>query len=257
MGRRETNLVSVSNIGVPVSSYTTIQVPDMGIDVVGTEDDQPITFYNRSPATFGADRFLLTNPDDDEASFVGADMIGTMRTEKFFFFLGLTAGRSEGIAANRGYGPLENDDGLVGEVYVDPNARGHAQGRTFTERGYTIKTATTYTFPHDTTLGIIGRYQDGQHFARMVIYPDLNQGAEAVRAFRNGRTRFTFEMTVDARLQKGFRIGDHRADVFLEAYNLFNEYLEVEEDTVSGPTSRMKTASQPPRAIYFGLRVPF
>jgi len=45
--------------------------------------------------------------------------------------------------------------------------------------------------------------------------------------------------------------------VFLEAYNLFNEYLDVEEDTVSGPTSRMKTASQPPRAIYFGLRVPF
>ncbi len=257
MGRRETHLVSVSDIGVPESSYTTIQVPDMGIDVVGTEDDQPITFYNRSPATFGADRFLLTNPADDEASFVGADMIGTVRTQKFFFFLGLTAGRSEGIAANRGYGPLENDDGVVGEVYVDPNARGHAQGRTFTERGYTIKTAATYTFPRDTTLGIIGRYQDGQHFARMVIYPDLNQGAEAVRAFRNGRTRFTFEMTVDARLQKGFRIGGHRADVFLEAYNLFNEYLEVEEDTVSGPTSRMKTASQPPRAIYFGLRVPF
>ena len=61
----------------------------MGIDVVGTEDDQPITFYNRSPATFGADRFLLTNPADDEASFVGADMIGTVRTQKFFFFLGL------------------------------------------------------------------------------------------------------------------------------------------------------------------------
>jgi outer membrane receptor protein involved in Fe transport len=91
----------------------------------------------------------------------------------------------------------------------------------------------------------------------MVIYPDLNQGPEAVRAFRNGRTRFTFEMTVDTRLQKGFTIGGHRADVFLEAYNLFNEYLEVEEDTVSGPTSRMKTASQPPRAIYFGVRVPF
>ena len=73
-------------------------------------------------------------------------MIGTVRTEKFFFMLGLTAGRSEGIAANRGFGPLENDDGLVGEAYVNPNALAHAQGRTFTERGYTIKTAATYSF---------------------------------------------------------------------------------------------------------------
>jgi hypothetical protein len=152
---------------------------------------------------------------------------------------------------------LENDDAVLGEAYVDPNALGHAQGRTFTERGYTIKTAATYSFPHDTTFGIIGRYQDGQHFARLVIFPDLNQGAEAVRAFRNGRTRFTFEMTVDARLQKGFTIGGRRADVVVEAYNLFNEYLEVEEITVSGPTSRLKSASQPPRALYFGLRIPF
>jgi hypothetical protein len=145
----------------------------------------------------------------------------------------------------------------MGDAYVNPNSLGYAQGRTFTERGYTIKTAATYTFPHDFTLGLIGRYQDGQHFARLVIYPDLNQGAEAVRAFRNGRTRFTFEMTVDARLQKGFTIGGHRASVIFDAYNLFNQYLEVEEITVSGPTSRLKSASQPPRAIHLGIRIPF
>ena len=257
IGRRETSLVSVADIGVPESSYSTITVPDTGIDVMGAQDDQLLTFYNRSPATFGADRYLLTNPAGDEASFVGADMIGTLRTQKLFFFLGLTAGRSQGIAGNRGFGPLENDDAVVGEAFVNPNALGHAQGRTFTERGYTIKTAATYTFPHDTTFGIIGRYQDGQHFARLVILPGLNQGREAVRAFRNGRTRFTFEMTVDARLQKGVTLGGRRADLIVEAYNLFNEYLEVEEITVSGPASRLKSASQPPRALHFGIRVPF
>ena len=257
IGRRETNLVSVADVGVPESTYTTVTAPDMGIDIVGSGDDQILTFYNRSPSTFGADRYLLTNPAGDEASFVGADMIGTMRTEKLFFMLGLTAGRSEGIAANRGFGPLENDDGLVGEAYVNPNALAHAQGRTFTERGYTIKTAATYQFGHDITLGLIGRYQDGQHFARLVIDPNLNQGPEAVRAFRNGRTRFTFEMTVDARLRKGFIMAGHHADAVFEAYNLFNEYLEVEEVTVSGPTSRLKSASQPPRAIYLGIRIPF
>jgi hypothetical protein len=257
MGRKEHDMVSVSNVGVPESTYTQVGVPDPGIDLVGTQDDQILIFYNRSPSTFGADRYLLTNPTGDEGSFVGVDMIGQTHTQRFFFFLGLTAGRAEGIAANRGYGPLENDAGLLGEAYVNPNALAHAQGRTFTERGYTIKTAGTYTFGHDFTLGLIGRYQDGQHFARLVIEPGLNQGAEAVRAFRNGRTRFTFEMTVDARLQKGFTIGGHRADVIVDAYNLFNEYLEVEEITVSGPTSRQKSASQPPRSIHFGVRIPF
>ena len=257
IGRREHDLISVADVGVPESTYTTIGVPDAGIDVAGAQDDQTLIFYNRSPATFGADRYLLTNPTGDEGSFVGADMIGQVHTQKFFFLLGLTAGRSEGIAANRGFGPLENDNGVIGEAYVDPNALAHAQGRTFTERGYTIKTAATYTFPHDTTFGIIGRYQDGQHFARLVILPDLNQGAEAVRAFRNGRTRFTFEMTVDARLQKGFTIGGRRADLIVDAYNLFNEYLEVEEITVTGPASRQKSASQPPRALHVGVRIPF
>jgi hypothetical protein len=257
IGRREKDNVAVVDVGVPESSYSTIAVADTGIDVAGTQDDQLLIFYNRSPATFGADRYLLTNPAGDEGSFVGADMIGQVHTEKFFFFLGLTAGRAEGIAANRGFGPLENDTGVMGDAYVDPNSLAHAQGRTFTERGYTIKTAGTYTFPHDITFGVIGRYQDGQHFARLVILPGLNQGAEAVRAFRNGRTRFTFEMTVDARIQKGFTIGGRRANLIVDAYNLFNEYLEVEEITVSGPTSRLKSASQPPRAIHFGIRVPF
>jgi hypothetical protein len=257
IGRLEKDNVSAVDVGVPESTYSTVAVPDTGIDVAAGQADQILIFYNRSPATFGADRYLLTNPAGDEGSFVGADMIGQVHTEKFFFFLGLTAGRSEGIAANRGFGPLENDTGVIGDAYIDPNSLAHAQGRTFTERGYTIKTAGTYTFPHDITFGVIGRYQDGQHFARLVILPDLNQGPEAVRAFRNGRTRFTFEMTVDARIQKGFTVGGRRADLIVDAYNLFNEYLEVEEITVSGPTSRQKSASQPPRAIHFGVRIPF
>ena len=64
-------------------------------------------------------------------------------------------------------------------------------------------------------------------------------------------------MTVDARLQKGFTLGGRRADLIVDAYNLFNEYLEVEEITVSGATSRQKSASQPPRSIHVGVRIPF
>src|SRR5439155_1663710 len=185
IGRREKDLIGVVDVGVPESTYSAIGVPDAGIDLLGSADDQILLFYNRSPATFGADRYLLTNPAADAGSFAGADMLGQVRAQHFFFIVGGTAGRSEGLSANRGFGPLENDASVLGEVFIDPNARGHAQGRVFTERGYTIKTAASYRFPHDTTLGVIARYQDGQHFARLVIMQGLNQGAEAVRAFRN------------------------------------------------------------------------
>jgi hypothetical protein len=174
-----------------------------------------------------------------------------------YFVLAGTASRSEGIAANRGFLATENDEGLLGEVYIDPNARTFAQGRLFTERGYTIKTSGTYHFDHDIRLGVAARYQDGQHFARLVIAPELPQGPEAIRAFRNGRTRFTYTMTVDARLQKGFVVGGVPFTAMLDAYNLFNQHTEIEEFPVSGPLSRTTTAIQPPRALHVGVRVAF
>src|SRR5262249_45927831 len=155
--------------------------------------------------------------------FVGADLTVQTRIRRWLAMAGITAGRSEALSANRGFGPLENDAGLLGEVFIDPNARDHAQGRVFTERGYTIKVAQAFHFPHDAAPGLVARYQDGQHFARLVIMEDLNQGAEAVRAFRNGRTRFTFSMTVDGRVQKTFRVNNRRVNAIVDVYNIFNQ----------------------------------
>lgn len=257
IARREQPLIGVVDVGVPESTYTTIGVPDPGVDLVGSADDQTVVFYNRSPATFGRDQYLLTNPSDDVATFVGVDVTGQVRAKRLFVIAGATAGRSEGLSANRGFGPLENDAALLGDVYIDPNSRAHAQGRLFTERGYTIKTALAYQFDHDFTASLIGRYQDGQHFARMVVLQDLNQGTEAVRAFRNGRTRFTFTMTVDARLQKAFTLGDRKITAVIDGYNIFNQALEVEEFQVTGAGARLASAVQPPRVIHVGVRIPF
>jgi len=257
IGRRETSLVGVVDTGVPESAYSTLTVPDTGVDVVSAGDDQLLTFYNRPVSSFGADRYVLTNPAGHDTSFVGADILIHARAGRTYFLLGGTAGRQEGIAANCGYGPLENDPGLLGEAFINPNALDHARGRDFTERGYTIKLAATHEFRGDWTFGVAARYQDGQHFARMVILQGLNQGPEAVRAFRNGRTRFSMTSTLDVRLQKGFMLGGRRLAAILEGYNVLNEYFEYEEVTVSGSTSRNPTATQPPRAIHLGVRIPF
>ena len=146
---------------------------------------------------------------------------------------------------------------MLGEVFADPNANTFAKARVFTERGYTLHASGVYQFARDIRLGMAARYQDGQHFARMVVAPDLNQGADLVRAFGNGETRFTFTGTVDTRLQKGFvapGLSHRRA---LDVFNLLNLAYEVEEVTVSGPTSRQTSAIQPPRSLHVGLRVGF
>ena len=142
-------------------------------------------------------------------------------------------------------------------MFIDPNARTYAQGRMFTERGYTLKWSGAYRFPRAMTFGVVARYQDGQHFARLVIVPNLNQGPEAIRAFRNGRTRFTYTLTIDLRLQKPFTIGGCRLTGLVDGFNVLNKAKEVEEFPVTGPRSRLTAAVQPPRAIHVGVRLTF
>ncbi len=254
MVRREHDLVGLVDVGVPDSSYSVFTVPDPGYS---PSDPPSLSIYNRTPSTFGADRYLLANPANDEATYVGVDVSAQTTTGRLFLLLGGTAGRSEGYAASRGYLASENDQGLIGEVFTDPNARTHAQGRLFTERGYTLKFSGSYRLPADLGLGIIARYQDGQHFSRILVVDHLNQGPEAVRAFRNGRTRFTYTLTVDAQLQKGFTIGGQRLDLIAGGYNLLNTANEVEELAALAPALRETSAVQPPRAFRVGLRFGF
>ncbi len=257
IARRDRSLLALTDPGVPASTYIRSIVVDPGVDISGGSTTQPLPVYNRAPSTFGADRYLLTNKPDIQATFTGVDATVQVTTDRLFVLVGATAGRSEGWASSRGFHDNENDVAVLGEVFVDPNATTFAKARVFTERGYTLHASGVYHFPHDIRLGVVARYQDGEHFARLVVAPDLNQGAELVRAFGNGRTRFTFTGTLDARLQKGFVVSGHHIDGIIDAFNLLNLGYEVEEFTVTGPTSRMTSAIQPPRAVHVGVRVSF
>jgi hypothetical protein len=176
---------------------------------------------------------------------------------RWYMLFGASAQRSDGYAANPGFKVNENDTGVLGALFEDPNALTYARGRLFFERGYIIKWSGGFVTSNDFHLGAIARYQDGQHFARQVVVPDLNQGAEAVQAYTRGHSRFTFTFTLDARAEKGFRAGSGRVALVAEAFNLLNNRLEVEEDPVTTRKFRATTAVQPPRAIRFGVRVEF
>jgi len=161
------------------------------------------------------------------------------------------------VASNRVSPHTHNDQGLIGDASLDPNAAIFARGRLFGDRAFTGKLSGVYRFPSDITLGAIARYHDGQPFARLVLVSDLNQGPDVVRAFANGGSRFTFTATLDVRLQKELVVSGHRIAAFVDGYNVLNLGYEVEERTVTGAAFRTPTAFQPPRTIHLGARVSF
>ena len=227
--RRETSLINVVNIGVPVGSYTTFTIPDANADLVGPADDQQLVVYNQRPESFGEDRYLLTNPGQDAATTGALVISASSSTERLFLQVGATAAAAVGSGGNRGFRALENDQDALGELFTTPNAQSYARGRLFNDRAYTIKWTTVYHFPWDLRVGALARYQDGQPFSRMVVVPGLNQGTEAIQAFANGRSRFAFTGTLDVRVQKGIAAGPVRVDLILDAYNVLNMSKEVEE----------------------------
>lgn len=253
--RRDTRLLETVNVGVTSSDYTMLTVPDAGGDILGSADDQLLPVFERPPSSFGADRYRLTNVTGDDAWHEGAEITVAREGERFGLLFGATAHRSDGPNAWRGFRPSENDQGAVGERRDQPNADTFARGRLFSDRAYTIKVASRYAAPGDIRLGVVARYQDGQPFARLVIVPGLAQGTEFVPAVPNGRHRFEFAITVDARVEKGFHLGRARLAAVAEGFNLLHNAHEVEEDVVTGPGFRTPTASQPPRVFRVGLRL--
>ena len=250
--RRESDLIGLVDTGTG-SAFTLTTQPDPGLQLQNPADDQLLPVFNRVPSSFGQDRYLLTNPSEDAATSKSIEVSAELTTKRLLLFGGASANQSEGPAANVGFGPLQNDQDIIGQLFVDPNAGTFARGRLFTDRAYTIKLSAVLRLPSDVHLGLIARYQDGQPFSRLVVVTGLNQGAEAIRAFPNGESRFTFAETLDARIQKGFAIGKDRFDVVFDVFNLLNTTNEVEEQTVSGSTFRAVTAVQPPRAFHAGL----
>jgi hypothetical protein len=257
LARRESNLMGVVDVGVPISSYTTSGIADPGLDFFDTADDQIVPVYNRIPATFGQNRYLLTNPDLPATYSGGLELNAQSSIDRLFMLFGATAYAALGSSGSRGFRALENDQDMLGELFTNPNAATFARGRLFTDRGFTIKWTTVYRFPGDVHAGVIARYQDGQPFSRFVIARDVNQGAELIRPYPNGDNRFTFTGTLDIRLQKGFRFGHSRVDAILDFYNLATRGNEVEEYVVTGPDFRTPTFIEPPHTIQLGFRVTF
>ncbi|OGD26406.1 MAG: hypothetical protein A2Y56_12175 [Candidatus Aminicenantes bacterium RBG_13_63_10] len=260
---RETrNLVETLNTGVPFSSYTPVVLYENGDDLIfGTHDDLEFTLYNQDPATLGEDFFLLTNPESEKriSRYRGVDLTLVRRhSRKFNFFLSLQAIEAIGYAGP-GNTEMENDDGVIGALYDNPNTLINAKGRLRFDRGYTARLGFSFVLPAGFRLAAVVKYYDGQPFARKIIVTGFNQGPFYVQAHSRGVARYEFNLTADIRLEKMFTVGGAKLRLFIDGFNIFNSGLAVSENEWTGPAwpLRYATEIQSPRLFRFGLSYEF
>lgn len=242
------------NTGVTAASYDQQLIPDAGGDWDGPSDDMFLIVYDRRPEAFGLDRYQLTNPEDATAKYEGLETTWSLRTQPAELHFGAMAYRTRSWAGHLGFGPLENDPAVLGEVFERPNARPLHQGSYFFDRSYVGKLSGSVRLPLDLRWGFAARYQDGQPFSRIVVATGLRTGPEMIHAYRVARTRYTYTLTLDMRLQKSFTVAGHTAAVRLDVFNATQHTNEVEENALTTPIFRLSTAVQPPLTFRLGLR---
>ena len=259
---RETrHLVETLNIGVPLTAYSPVELYDPGDDTIpGTPDDLYLMVYNQNKETLGDDLFLLTNPDAGSrvSRYRGLDLTLVKKFGPTVFFLAATATEAIGTS-NPGNTEYENDDGVIGALYDNPNAFLFAKGRLRFDRAYTARLGVSFPLPLGFRLAGLAKYYDGQPFSRKIIVTGLNQGPFYIQSFPRGVARYEFNMTVDLRLEKTIALGRARGRVFLDVYNIFDWALATRENEWTGPEFplRFATEVQSPRVIRLGMRYEF
>ena len=259
---RETrHLVETLNSGVPFADYSPVQIYDPGDDAIpGNHDDLTLTVYDQNKESLGDDFFLLSNPDAGSRvnRYRGLDLTLVKRFSRTVLFFAATATEAIGTSSP-GNTEYENDDGVIGALYDNPNASLFAKGRLRFDRAYTARFGVSFPLPLGFRLAGLAKYYDGQPFSRKIIVNGFNQGPFYVQAFPRAVARYEFNMTVDLRLEKAIAVGKTRARVLVDAYNIFNWALATEENEWTGPefTLRYATEVQSPRTVRVGIRYEF
>lgn len=256
------NLVRTLNIGVPFSAYDSSYFLDLGDDFIPkTGDDQIFTVYEQWSETLGQDFYLLTNHSDDPrvSHYFGVDLNLVKRLgSPFSFFLSMTATQAEG-STNPGNTEWENDDGVIGTLFDNPNTLINTKGRLRFDRAYTVRIGMLYMAPFDINLGCVIKYYDGQPFSRKIIVEGMNQGPFYIQAHARGAVRYEYNLTLDLRIEKAFPIGKSKLSFSLDGFNILNSGLATEENQWTGPEFilRYATEIQSPRVFRLGLAYKF
>ena len=261
--RDDKRRVAAINTGVPAQAFTPVSILDSGPDgIAGTFDDRQLTVYEQNPSTFGQDRYVLTNPPGLRtlnAGFV-AEVGGEWR--RLAWHASFVAEKSYG-PANPGDAVFENDPGVVGALFLDPNTAINATGRSYVDRAYVGKVQASYRLPAGIELSSVADYLDGLPFARQMLVTGLAQGpivvAATVRGSPEGGHRTQYAINWNLRLRREFRLPAGRMAAAVDVLNVTNAGRKTQESDLGGPSFnlRLPVAIQPPRFVRMELRYEF
>jgi hypothetical protein len=264
--RDDKNRIAAIDTGVPSQAFTPVSILDPGPDgIQGTFDDQRLTVYSQNPATLGQDRYLLTNPAG--LRMLNKGLEAEVRTEwrRLTLHASFVAEKSYG-PSNPGDALYENDPGVIGALFLDPNTDIHAAGRSFVDRAYVGKIQASYRLPSAwgrIEVGSVADYTDGLVFARQLLVTGLPQGpflvATTVRGSPEGGNRAQYVINWNLRISREFGLPIGRFAVAADILNVTNAGQRLQEDDLSGPSFnlRLPVSIQPPRFLRIGLRYEF
>jgi hypothetical protein len=264
--RDEKDRIAAIDTGVTPQDFTPVTILDPGPDgIPGTFDDQQLTVYAQNPATLGHDHYLLTNPPGLRTLNSGVN--AQLRTA----WRGITVSAS--FVAEKSYGPtnpgnavFENDPGVVGALFSDPNAQINSTGRAFTDRAFTGKIDALYRLPTHwggVQISTVADYTDGLAFARMLLVTGLPQGpflvATTPRGSPGGGNRAQHVENWNLRLSREWPLAFGRIAAAADLLNVTNADLAIQQADLTGPTfnSRLPIAIEPPRFMRFEVRYRF
>jgi hypothetical protein len=253
--RRDRDLIETALDPLGSEIARTRNLADPSGDIVGPTDDQILPIVEETLASFAASRLVLGNPAEHRALGEGAELGFATNGKNIHWGLNGAAFRVSGRGGHRGLRAAESDFGVVGESFDRTNADTYGYGRLFFDRAYSLKMFLTANNIKGFTFGALGRYDDGQPFARLVIQNDLPQGPDFVQAIARGRARLHYTLSVDAKLAKRFEVSGAKIEASLSVFNALGSKFEAEEQVVWRSDYRRITMVQPPRAFVIGLRI--
>jgi hypothetical protein len=264
--RDDKNRIAAINTGVTTQAFTPVTILDPGPDgIPGTFDDQRLPIYAQNPATLGQDRYLLTNPPGLRMLNTGLLAQASTEWRQLTFHASFVAEKSYG-PTNPGDAVYENDPGIIGALFLDPNTAIHATGRSFTDRAYIGKLQVTNRLPSawgGVELASVAVYMDGLVFARQLLVTGSPQGpflvATTVRGSPEGGNRAQYVLDWNLRISRQFELSAGRFTVWADILNVTNAAQRLQESDLSGPSFnlRLPVAIQPPRSVRIGFRYEF
>jgi hypothetical protein len=271
IGRRGRDLIAVTEIGIPQgpAGFTPVTALDPGPDgTAGTSDDKQITVFNQVASTLGQNRQLETNPPFFTTGFKGFEVTVQRRFANGWQFLTSYSVSKDNLSqAGIGVGAFSGEEEGAGtsSAFTSPNGLiNNTSGPSFFDRTHILKMDGSYQLPRwDMNVAAVLKVQTGTPFGRtLTVGSDingvpLNQGSVAIFAEPRDSRRFPTLKTMDFRVSKFVRFGEHRVEVLGDIFNLFNVSTVTNQNPNTGPAFATPTGILGPRAFRIGGRWSF